>query len=264
MKRNTNLSKEKYKINKEPKNNKKKEANKYNGNIELKNENEIKMNVNIKIKENKINNNNINNNNEIIKPDESNDSNLNNLNQISDDNYEIERSKLLDYIHANQTKLINVASSLPKKDTLTLDEFALYMKEKTQNLKEIEKVYILFYWIYLDDKKYLDDGNKIENSVHDFESALKIGRGYNQYVYQYIGEKIGLQVGLITGYVNKKNISKDSDYTWNYIIINGLYFLLNINFAIGYYKDGKYINKIDEFFFLSSPRRFLFRHFPLK
>ena len=63
---------------------------------------------------------------------------------LKDDDYEIERGKLLDVIESNKTNLKNIAASFPERNSINLEDMALYMKDKTKTLSEIEKVMLYF------------------------------------------------------------------------------------------------------------------------
>ena len=205
------------------------------------------------------------------KLNEMNNSKKDEYKNLKDDDYEIERGKLLDIIESNKTNLKNIAASFPERNSINLEEMALQMKEKTKSLSEIEKAYVLFYWFHLN-IEYDVEGYFSGDKIYEPESVYKLGRGVcsgYSILYKYFGEKIGINVGTIVGYAKgyswKKNTLFDStNHEWNYIIIEGIYYLLDVTWGSGYIDGHKYYKKLKECEFLPSPRVFLFSRLPFE
>lgn len=47
----------------------------------------------------------------------------------------------------DKEKLKKIVSSCPKRESIPLNKFREYLKKVTNNLKDEEKAYVLFYWI---------------------------------------------------------------------------------------------------------------------
>ena len=190
---------------------------------------------------------------------------------LKDDDYEIERGKLLDIIESNKTNLKNIAASFPERNLINLEDMAFHMKEKTKTLSEVEKAYVLFYWFHLN-IEYDVEGLFSGNCIYEPESVYKLGRGVcsgYSILYKYFGEKIGINVGTTNGYAKgygwKKNTLYDSiNHEWNYIMIEGIYYLLDVTWGSGSVEGNKYAKNLKEKDFLPSPRIFLFSHLPSK
>ena len=205
------------------------------------------------------------------KLNEMNNSKKDEYKNLKDDDYEIERGKLLDIIESNKKNLKKFAASFPERNSINLEEMALQMKEKTKSLSEIEKAYVLFYWFHLN-IEYDVEGYFSGDKIYEPESVYKLGRGVcsgYSILYKYFGEKIGINVGTIVGYAKgyswKKNTLFDSiNHEWNYIIIEGIYYLLDVTWGSGYMDGHKYYKKLKECEFLPSPRVFLFSRLPFE
>ena len=70
-------------------------------------------------------------------------------------------------------------------------------------------------------------------------------------------------IGYAKGYGWKDNTVPESiNHEWNYIYIEGVYYLLDVTWGSGFLRNNKYERSFDERKFLPSPRIFLFSHLP--
>ena len=189
-----------------------------------------------------------------------------NLNNITDEEYEIERKKLLELVENNKSNLKKIAASLPDRNLISMEDMSLCMKNKSHNLSEIEKVYMLFYWFHLN-IAYDADGYFKAEGISQPDLAYKYGKGicsgYSK-LYIYLGKAIGINVDSISGYAKGYRWNKDNEpninHQWNYIIIKNVYYLFDVTGGSGCFKNNKYEKRLDEIRFLPSPRNYLFTH----
>ena len=206
---------------------------------------------------------------EVNKLDKVINSKENDYNPLKDDDYEIKRKKLLNIIESNKANLKSIASSFPERNSINLEDMALHMKQKTEDLSEIEKAYLLFYWFHLNieyDVEGYFSGDKISKPESVYKYGKGVCAGYSR-LYKYFGEKMGFNVGSIIGYAKgygwKDNtVPESTNHEWNYIYIEGVYYLLDVTWGSGFLRNNKYERSFDERKFLPSPRIFLFSHLP--
>ena len=149
-----------------------------------------------------------------------------------------------------------------------MEDMSLCMKNKSHNLSEIEKAYILFYWFHLN-IEYDADGYFKGGGIWQPDLVYKYGKGicsgYSK-LYIYFGKAIGINVDSISGYAKGYGWNKDHEpnisHQWNYIIIKNVYYLFDVTWGSGCFKNNKYEKRLDAIHFLPSPRNYLFTYLP--
>jgi hypothetical protein len=121
-------------------------------------------------------------------------------NEKSFEEYENNRLNLLKIINEKKDMLKNIVHSCPDRNSTILDDMVSYLNEKVQNLSEVEKAYVLFYWEHMNiayDEIGLNTGNKTYKYEEVYKKGVGVCSGYSR-LFNYIGEKIGLKVKCIS------------------------------------------------------------------
>ena len=188
-------------------------------------------------------------------------------NEKSFEEYENNRLNLLKIINEKKDMLKNIVHSCPDRNSTILDDMVSYLNEKVQNLSEVEKAYVLFYWEHMNiayDEIGLNTGNKTYKYEEVYKKGVGVCSGYSR-LFNYIGEKIGLKVKCISGFSKDFTTPKGDlggKHEWNYIYINRNLYFIDCTWGAGYVHDNQYIKEFKEFYFLPSPRSLLFNHLP--
>ena len=134
--------------------------------------------------------------------------------------------------------------------------------KKEYSLNEAESAYLIFKWIsenlyFSFNNEYSDDPINAYNSLDGSPKALSS-------LFDNICSFLKVKSGSISGYLRATyyrnyNMLSDSNYTWNYVEIEGEYYLLDISLAS--------LNKfgLHEFIYLyfgTQPEIFIRQHFP--
>jgi hypothetical protein len=76
----------------------------------------------------------------------------------------------------------------------------------------------------------------------------------------------GIQSEVITGYAKngmERSIRFRTNHTWNAVMIDSVWHLLDVTWASGYVNYGEeFVQRTDETYFLSSPKQFFTDHYP--
>ena len=186
----------------------------------------------------------------------------NSKNQINNIN------NIKEQVDKNLCKMI--FDSLPKRETTELLQFKEILKNKTNNLYEKDKAYILFLWvcdnIVYDYASYFAGRNVDCEPEGVFRNGKTVCSGYAR-LYKNLGEYIGLEIQSISCYSKgvgyepgKKLFSTDHEY--NIIKLENTYYPIDCTWGSGTLQGDKYVKKLNEFYFLSDPELLINTHFP--
>lgn len=103
--------------------------------------------------------------------------------------------------------------------------------------------------------------------------VLKKGRGVCEgyaRIFKTLCEKSGLQVALINGYarntpdIRVRGITNNSNHTWNAVLLDNRWYLLDPTWAAGYTDPGitKFTREFRPAYFLTPPELMILDHFP--
>ncbi|HEX6193942.1 MAG TPA: transglutaminase domain-containing protein [Chitinophagaceae bacterium] len=87
-------------------------------------------------------------------------------------------------------------------------------------------------------------------------------------LFQSLCNHAGIKSQVITGYARTKWEGPDprfkSNHTWNAVCIDSVWWLLDVTWASGYIarSTGEFVRQYDDYYFLSTPEKFIEHHFP--
>ena len=191
---------------------------------------------------------------------------------------EMERKKIKEEINNSQRGWINIlniidkeklkkiVSSCPKRESIPLNNFREYLKKVTNNLKDEEKAYVLFYWI-TQNIKY--DAESYFSGVYKtapeetYNTGNSVCSGYSR-LFEYIGSYLGLEIINVSGYakgysykINEK--ISGTNHEWNIIKLNNVYYQIDSTWGAGCL-SGREFKK--EFYFCPKPEYLISSHYP--
>ena len=137
--------------------------------------------------------------------------------------------------------------------------------KKEYSLNEAESAYLVFKWIaqniWIDfNEENLDDPINAYNSGRGSPKALSS-------LFNNISTFLKVKSDSISGYLKcatykDYTIQSDQNYTWNYVEINGEYYLLDVSRAISKLKIS--FNNYLYLYFGTDPEIFIREHFPIE
>ena len=136
--------------------------------------------------------------------------------------------------------------------------------KKEYSLNEAESAYLVFKWIVLNLGNDFNDEN-----LDDPINAYNLGRGSPialSSLFNNISTFLKVKSDSISGYLKcatykDYTIQSDQNYTWNYVEINGEYYLLDVSMAV---KLKVSFSNYIYLYFGTDPEIFIRQHFPIE
>ena len=169
----------------------------------------------------------------------------------------------------DKEKLKKIVSSCPKRTSISLNKFREYLKKVTNNLKDEEKAYVLFYWI-TQNIKY--DAESYFSGVYKtapeetYNTGNSVCSGYSR-LFEYIGSYLGLEIINVSGYakgysykINEK--ISGTNHEWNIIKLNNVYYQIDSTWGAGCLSGREFKKEFKEFYFCPKPEYLISSHYP--
>ena len=166
------------------------------------------------------------------------------------------------------------AKEAPAKLSADIDALAEYLMQGTTN--EEERARAAFTWIAHHIRYDYGAASLLEAcdvlAIETLHKGKAVCEGYAA-LFQTLGRKMNLEVKVLKGYSKgfgykpgKKFTS--FDHSWNAVLINGKWQLMDVTWAAGYMTvdKGKIVfqYKFNPFWFMTEPEAFVFSHFPVE
>lgn len=161
------------------------------------------------------------------------------------------------------------ALNAPESVENSIDSLAAYLTEPAKN--DLQKVRAIYRWI-TDNISYNIEGYMAEDygdvspdSV--LASGTSVCEGYSN-LFEALAEAAGLEAVTIGGWGKGYTYTvgdplADTNHAWNAVKIGEGWYLLDCTWGAGAVtKDGDYIKRFEDFFFLTPPQDFVYGHLP--
>ena len=168
------------------------------------------------------------------------------------------------------TEIDQHALSTPENEKRSIESLATYLTKPAKN--DMEKARAIYRWV-AENIDYNVQG-LFEDNYGDVsaEGVLKSGRsvcsGYSN-LFERLANASGLEAVTISGYAKGYSytpgmrFSGQTDHTWNAVKIDGKWYLIDSTWGAGVVgADKKYHREFDDYYFLTPPKEFIYRHFP--
>ncbi len=150
---------------------------------------------------------------------------------------------------------------------------------------ELEKVSAIFHWITgnIDYRSSFPvrKGSRKEASVEDDTSTvlkplnervseivlrnrMAVCDGYAR-LFKTLCDYAGIRAVIVTGFVRNQGRGGprfQSNHSWNAVMIDGQWKLLDATWATGYVAQGQFVRHFDPDYFLTDPRDMIYTHYP--
>jgi len=188
---------------------------------------------------------------------------------------------------AQNFELVDSKVSLYPKHFASAEALATQIEKDFST--EIDKVRAIYKWLTLnidyDIEAYYNGQSRIDFSYSDQEDLRRklaainthtinqtlrtnkaICEGYAQ-TFRKISELVGIPSLFISGYSKSTiadidNIPKQEDHAWNGVKINGKWYLLDATWGSGHTLGKDWVQKFDDYYFLTDPDEFALTHLP--
>ena len=170
----------------------------------------------------------------------------------------------------NKDSCKKIASSLPTRKQVNYSTLKTKMKEKTENLNDKEKSYVLFLWI-CDNISYDVDSYFAGRSVDCtpegvYKNGQSVCSGYSR-LFKNIADFLNLEVQCVSCYA--KGVSyqvgqkmTETNHEYNVIKLNDKWYPIDSTWGAGSAHGKKYVKSLNEFYFLADPELLIKTHFP--
>lgn len=134
----------------------------------------------------------------------------------------------------------------------------------TKDLKtEHEKFRSIFRWV-TNNIAYSYSAQKVE-PIYVLKKKKAICSGYSNLLAD-LCKHANLECEVVVGYAKSLDKSigklKEINHAWNAIKLNGDWYLVDATWAAGYVEKRKFTKAFDEYYFLTKPNEFMYRHYP--
>jgi len=175
-------------------------------------------------------------------------------------------SKLLEFV---RTDIIDKALlALPKRAQSDILKMSIEMNKvkETYLLNDAESAFLVYKWIT---KNIIYDCNgdeKSEYAANVFNTGMGISSGIAD-LFKTMANLLQIEANSVNGIVKYQindinNLIQEIDYVWNYIIINGTYYLIDVSMGSGACNRNIFQKTFSDFYFGTNPEFFIYSHFP--
>jgi Transglutaminase-like superfamily len=136
---------------------------------------------------------------------------------------------------------------------------------------DLEKVRAIYRWLTDRITYDVDDFFGGRPGVCDPEAVLKqrvaVCEGYSR-LFKSMCDDARIEAVLIKGldkgwgYTPGKVMGDAPTHTWNAVKLGGAWYLLDVTWATGSLKNKDFVKKLNEFYYLTRPDQFVFKHLP--
>lgn len=162
------------------------------------------------------------------------------------------------------------AMNAPESVETSTELLAAYLTEDART--DRQKARAIYRWIAENieyDVKGLFKGDRVDSTAEGvLKSRSSLCGGYSN-LYERLANLSGLEAVTISGYSKGYGYSpgmhftEPADHAWNAVKIEGKWHLIDSTWGAGKVdKDGKYNKEFDDYYFLTSPEKFIFDHLP--
>ena len=167
-------------------------------------------------------------------------------------------------------KIIEV---IPPREKLTISILQQYLKSCVEqtNLNDIEKAYLVYYWVSHNIDYDLDSFLKSKHTDNSPDSVLKTGSsvcaGYSS-IYHTLVSYLGIECVDIDcfakgfGFQIGEAIPDKTNHQHNAIKLNNKWYLVDSTWGAGAVVNNKYNKDFNNFYFCSDPKEFVLTHYP--
>lgn len=175
-------------------------------------------------------------------------------------------SKLLEFV---RTDIIDKALlALPKRaqsDILKMSIEINKIKEKNL-LSDAESAFLVYKWITKNIIYDCKGDEKSEYASNVFNKGMGISSGIAD-LFKIMANLLHIEANSIKGIVKYQkndinNLIQETDFVWNYIIINDTYYLVDVSMGSGTCNINTFQKSFSDFYFGTNPEFFIYSHFP--
>lgn len=163
---------------------------------------------------------------------------------------------------------------IPKREKLTMSVLEQYLKSCAEQAKlnEVEKAYLVYYWVAHNIDYDFNSFFKNKNTDTSADAVLKTGQsvcgGYST-IFHNLATCLGIECVDIDcfakgfGFQIGEAIPNKTNHRHNAIKLNNKWYLIDSTWAAGSIVKNAYKKDFNNFYFCCDPKEFVLTHFPI-
>lgn len=164
--------------------------------------------------------------------------------------------------------------NMPSRRNLDILKMSQEMEKQAEkyHMTDIEKAYMIYFWMRqnefeMDCQIYNQTSEQLAQTVYNKGKGTSYGIAS---LFQFFANYLHLNAGFIKGYLRTPNqglydlykLTNIKNTIWNYIEIDGIYYLVDVSISRGYCIDMMFYTSFSNLYFATNPKYFLYTHFP--
>ena len=157
--------------------------------------------------------------------------------------------------------------NIPSKNNISLLQMLNTIKKTKDSfsLSDAESAYLVYIWVTEYIKVDFLDNNKYVENVYNSGKGNPVGVSN---LFNLMCNYIKIESKSISGYIKKRNVDNFENYissiesTWNYIVINNKYYLIDVTLGSGVFNEKYLYSYYQDIYFATKPEIFINSHFP--
>lgn len=156
------------------------------------------------------------------------------------------------------------ALAIPESMTESTDLIAKYIASNFKTDKDKSRA--AFVWVasnisYDLSYSYNTSENRDQKILRSLKNRKGICENYSA-IFTEICNKVGIRSYIIEGYTKQNSEVSTQSHAWSASLIDGVWYLFDPTWGAGYIKDGNFVRKLNNSYFLQSPSAFVTSHMP--
>ncbi len=172
--------------------------------------------------------------------------------------------------HSSTSQMDVIALNTPDSVETSIQSLAMYLGQTAKS--DSEKARVLYRW--MTENIIYDISPTISHmssnvSANDVLKTRKAVCGGYAGLYKSLADIIGLKVVEINGWAKGVNYTpgalfegKTTNHAWIAVLIDSTWHLIDPTWGAGYMNNGVYVQKFNDYYFLTPPNELIYSHYP--
>ena len=166
----------------------------------------------------------------------------------------------------NYTFIDKKMDAIPIQSTTSIDAIAAYIHSNFKT--ESDKIRAVFYWTASNmsyDVKNMFSNNSKQTSQEKIKIALTTKKGvciHYAEVFNAISNQLGIKTVIVEGYTKQNGKVATLSHAWCAAKIDSKWYLFDPTWGSGSVTNGKFVKKINNFYFKTEPSQMIASHIP--
>jgi hypothetical protein len=158
------------------------------------------------------------------------------------------------------------ALAIPKNQTKNYKDIATYFSAAFEH--DEDRLRAVYIWISENiryEMAIMNEPGTYKHINELVEYALQKRRGICMHIaalYSAVANEMGYPAFLVEGLTRSENEVNPIGHAWNVVLLNDQWYMVDATWGSGYIQNNQFIREIDNSYFLATPEKFIYSHFP--